>query len=416
MIRTNNIFNYVGVFAATLLTTVSAVYIYSPILGSHAGEMSAKVSAVVNPVVSLTLDTDNLEFNIAPTVDGTFASDSITATVNTNAINGYELYFSSEDDETNMVHANESISDVIASDFEGTATSETMGANKWGYSLDNADFLKIPALSNLATLRDIDHMPDTTEQENTVYIGTKVSTELASGSYSKIVKFTVVAHENPIMTWSISNMQEMTPEICNAAAIGATGTLTDMRDGNTYTVTKLKDGKCWMTQNLRIGKDEPMTLHPSDTDIFSDYELPASSSKWDQGLNKDGVYVDETYGGYYTVYTATATEGSTTKTSGDVQQSICPKGWRLPTGGSDSEFSALYEKYNSRDLLLGEAGITPSGQYAGKVAGQGSTGSYMSSTIASASKIYTLIFDSTRVADVASSNKHYGYSVRCIAR
>ena len=44
------------------------------------------------------------------------------------------------------------VSSVIASDFSGTVTSSTMAKNKWGYSLDNTDFLKIPTLNNQESL------------------------------------------------------------------------------------------------------------------------------------------------------------------------------------------------------------------------------------------------------------------------
>ena len=52
---------------------------------------------------------------------------------------------------------------------------------------------------------------------------------------------------------TISNMQDMTPEVCDNSTIGDEATLTDTRDGNTYTIRKMEDGRCWMTQNLRLG-------------------------------------------------------------------------------------------------------------------------------------------------------------------
>ena len=424
--KDKNILNYIGVFAVALLVAASAVYIYSPVIGSHAGEMTAKVSAVVNPVASLTLDTDNLEFNVSPTIEGSFNSGSITASVNTNSLGGYELYFSSEDDETNMVHDNESVTDVIASDFEGTVTSATMGANKWGYSLDNVDFLKIPALSNQATLRDIDHMPDSSEKNNAVYIGTKISTGLTSGSYSKKVVFSVLAHDNPLPSWGIFNMQDMTSEICNAATIGTTGTLTDVRDGNTYAIEKLKDGKCWMVENLRLGRDTPMTLHPSDSDIASDWELPGSNiESFAYEVDSKALYMDSVHGGYYNFYTISAGEGSSAKTSGDIEGSICPKGWRLPVGWNyypdKNEYRVLYEQYNSLSSMMDEAGFTLEGYaYHGEILALGNWGRYWSSTVNSDS--YAIDMELSRRSSSSSVDigyptpKYQGLSARCLAR
>ena len=87
-------------------------------------------------VISLTLDTNALELSVAtPSSEGVFTKGTITATTTTNSTGGYELYFSSEDNNTDMVHENTDVSSVIASDFSGTVTSSTMANNKWGYSL-----------------------------------------------------------------------------------------------------------------------------------------------------------------------------------------------------------------------------------------------------------------------------------------
>lgn len=143
-----SIFGKIGIFSASLLTAASAVYIYSPVIGSHAdGSVTSRFSATINPVASVTLDTSDVSFTFTPTASGVFDSKPVTATVGTNSTGGYELYFSSEDNETDMKNALSSVTNVIASDFTGTVTSETMAANKWGYSLNNTDFSKIPALN-----------------------------------------------------------------------------------------------------------------------------------------------------------------------------------------------------------------------------------------------------------------------------
>ena len=99
----------------------------------------------------------------------------------------------------------------------------------------------------------------------------------------------------------ISTMQEMTQTICAKSKVGDTNTLTDTRDNNTYTIRKHEDNNCWMTQNLRLAGEK--TLTPADSDVVSDYTLPASDIN---GYNASNYYAnqmyyagDETNGAYY---------------------------------------------------------------------------------------------------------------------
>ena len=401
----------IGIFSASALFVASAVYVYSPVLGTNADStVNTKVSAVINPVASLTLDTNAVDFNVTPTSSGVFESKPIVANVSTNSTGGYELYFSSEDNSTDMVNSDSAILDVIASDFSGSVTSSTMAANKWGYSLENTNFNPIPALSAQAKIKDLDHLPSSAEKETTVYIGTNISDSLTAGTYSKTVEFSVVAHETPVPTMQTFDKTSL-------ANVGDSATLKDSRDGNTYTVKKLADGNVWMVENLRIGKDTAMTLHPSDSDVASDFEIPASSQSGFNARDTKNVYVDSTYGGYYNFYTASAGEGGTSKTSGDVSHSICPKGWRLPTGGSSGEFQTLYNNYNSSALMQGVPGFVLSGYASnGSVSYQDSIGRYWSSTVLDSDLAYYLLLDSSYVDQESWSSKPNGFSVRCIAR
>ena len=404
-----SLFGKIGIFSASLLTAASAVYIYSPVIGSHADESTtSKVNATVNPVASVTLDTSDVSFTFTPTVSGVFESKPVNATVDTNSTGGYELYFSSEDNETNMV--NPLVSDVIASDFTGTVTSETIAANKWGYSLNNTDFSKIPALNAQATLKNIDHYPTTAEKTTTVNIGMKVDTNLPSGTYSKNVVFSVVAHE----TLVLPTMQ--TFDKTTLANVGDSIQLEDERDGTMYTVKKLADGKVWMTDNLRIANKEITSV---DSNVSSNFTIPASLiSGCFRDVDANCAYVDSTYGGYYNFYTATAGTGGASLASdgANAPSSICPKGWRLPTSG---EFQTLYNNYNSAALMQGEPNFTPSGQVqSGGIYAQGSAGYFWSSTTKDNNSAYDLLIvvvDSSSVTPAHKFPKRNGFAVRCMA-
>ena len=244
-----------------------------------------------------------------------------------------------------------------------------------------------------------------------------------------------IAVDSPLH--SISTMQQMTSDICaatttpnrTATALDTDGshagdpnyvptkTLTDTRDNNTYTVSKLADGKCWMTQNLRIaGK----TITPADSDVTANYTIPASSINGFSSSDTSNAYVDSD-GGFYTWYTATAGTGTTAIAvqGQNAPASICPKGWRLPTGGNNGEFQALYNNYSSSSALRSNpVNLTLSGHmYSSSRYFQGSDGTYWSSTVYSGSYAYGLFLNTSNVNHTTYySGEFDGFSVRCVAR
>ena len=113
----------------------------------------------------------------------------------------------------------------------------------------------------------------------------------------------------------------------------------DNRDGveRSYT-TALINGLCWMTQSLDLAGGT--TLTPQYSNVQKNYTLPRSSSF---GFNDDNTaYVYNTNNNrcsststpipchsYYSFKAAVA--GATYRNSGNINQDICPKNWRLPT-------------------------------------------------------------------------------------
>ncbi len=452
----------IGIFAGSLLFAAVAVYFYSPVIGSHADESEmAKVSIDVESVASLTTDVSEIVFDILPTSDGTFSSKPIVATVSTNSTAGYELYFSSEDNSTDMVHADSSVSDVIASNFVGTKSKNTMGENEWGYSLDNVSFWKIPTLATHAIIQNLDHLPSAAEKSKTVYIGTKVSTSLTSGSYSKNVKFSVVAHETPKPTvFGIKYMQEMTPEICAAATTPAVSaaafdwdgsyhgnnnyiprqSLKDSRDGKDYLVSKLADGNCWMSQSLALdltsgtpiiaSNNDGTTMsvtpnHTTNTHVSWDYDDVWRSRRPDDAQSyyragtdpssspsgEGAAYDWEKSGNIYNWYAATAGTGTSTMRLGEEgTASICPKGWRLPTSTGAKSYKNLVgtiygltsSEAGSLSLRANPLNFNLSGAFGvnnGTIVDQGKRGTYWTSiSYTSAGGARTLGFSKTSIS------------------
>lgn len=191
------------------------------------------------------------------------------------------------------------------------------------------------------------------------------------------------------------------------ASSGDSTTLIDTRDNQTYSIAKLQDGLCWMTQNLAIGSNSTTTtLKPADSDVASDFTLPkgtnaksTASDKSETGgwhsqqYDTKRIWIStvsgKNYGGYYSWFAATAGEGTSSKSSGDTEHSICPKGWRLPTSaeittltsGDNSSSNKANGKFDVYAGYCGEAGCPHS---------NGSYGTWWPSTAHDNSRAYHL--------------------------
>lgn len=210
--------------------------------------------------------------------------------------------------------------------------------------------------------------------------------------------------------FDITKMQEMTPELCantttpyayrDGAEHDSTfsnivseithvhttdrnkipeTTLKDTRDNKTYVVRKLADGHCWMSQNLALSTTNGQVLTDADTDMnggrtFTAPGVSAKGDVWDR-FGADGphylkpeagheYYNDgvtpastgsptESTGNYYDWIMATAgardSSGNSlvnAHSSGEAADSICPKGWRLPTQDGSVSYYNLLRAYN----------------------------------------------------------------------
>ena len=419
----------------TNLLVIALTFAVSLIFAQNANasnELTQVLNAKISPVISISAP-DEVRVSLEPTQLGKFESQEVKVNIFTNAISGYELYFSSYDEDTNLKHVNNAITRTIPSSFSGELTPATMANNTWGYSLNNTSFKAVPKHSIQAKLKDLKTYPSGADLVQSVYLGVKANSEIPSGVYTKGLVFTALAHENPNNFFSIFRMQDMTSALCDTATTPVrtattfdtdgshygdpnyvpTVTLTDTRDNNTYTVSKLADGKCWMTQNLRIaGK----TITPADSNVTTSYTIPASSPSGFIAHDTSNAYVDSD-GGLYNWYTATAGTGTQSMSSGNTTNSICPKGWRLPTGGSSGEFQTLYNNYNSLSALRSSpVNLTLSGDVGNSTPyGRGSYGRYWSSTAHSSGNAYLIYLAASNVYPAYNIGTYFGFSVRCVA-
>jgi len=212
----------------------------------------------------------------------------------------------------------------------------------------------------------------------------------------------------------------------------------DARDGHTYWIQKLADNKCWMLTNLGYAGSGTNTY--SDTKTLTDgtggsttytvasYYVTPSTTNFTTEPTAPSTSTTGT-GQYGYLYNFCGANGgqtgngacsSTDSTVVNTTISICPAGWRLPTGNG-GEFGALNTAINGGSTTT-DAGLigTPwlaqrGGLWSSGFLLQGSSGYYWSSTQFSASSAYYLVFSSTGVYPANSNIRYNGFAVRCVA-
>lgn len=243
-----------------------------------------------------------------------------------------------------------------------------------------------------------------------------------------------------------------TSAACSNLAANTTAAVTDNRNNQNYTVKKMSDGNCWMISNLRYlpqnnaagtyklaTNGNYMTADGTDSRTGSNldtafyYNVPDGSSNH----TTDGFF-----GYLYNWYGASAGTGNSTRVWLDeVESSVCPSPFELPSGNVGGDFSNL-------DVVMGGPGTTQNdptnpptgtllpylktswfwiGKWQGVYAGfwfsshvtQYEFARYWSSTVNSYDAAYNLSFDdygSTLRPGTDISAAFNGFSVRCVLK
>ena len=451
----------------------------APMEGVSAEEATIKASVTVQPVLGLTVGSDNYVVNVTPTETGEFSSRTATVEVTTNNETGYSLYLATENQQATLANA-EGTAEIAPVSGEVTATG--FGANTWGYNLGKEAVSEATMYQAVPTQNGEpaggSEVPVEDDEYNLTF-GAFVNTELPGGAYSNRVVVSAVVNPGYVPTLSaIDNMQEMTAEICQASTENETKQLTDTRDGKKYWVTKLKDGNCWMTQNLDLDLTKGVELTPEDSDVSSNWNPPHSTEKngtvtsnddyegtysWDFGLyvkndpddydsycsyaktmsgcegwtdatdltpaetewtgSVDNTVSGNTYdahfliGNFYQWNAATAGTGGVDVVGEDATDSICPKGWRLPTSRFDGEVHTIVGNLDSTTITQAPYYFNPSGAvYSGFLELAGGKGACWSSAASSdTSDAYSLFFAQDYIPPFLIGYRYRGQSVRCLA-
>lgn len=348
-------------------------------------------------------------------------------------------------------------------------TGEEMLENTWGYSWGDTD-------------ADVDNIPNNTKTYDTVLpIGTalngaelsadgnanfsrklvfaaKFSPKVAVGNYTSAVTLSLAVTPEEVGAYWYNQYNEQTAVPAYTSTMqgigegfckdndnvdeGWTVRLKDIRETNKYyTVVKLKDNNCWMQENLTLppetnvaNMDGSNKLTDADTDNPWEGLWLLSGAAWENTNTEARMVVGDTnltkwqegYGNYYNWCAATAGTCSTATTDGSTATgSICPKNWRLPTGGGSGktgagQFGALLNDLTIPAILAAPYDYLLAGEVintTGELSGAGSTARYWSSTSFEGSGAFRLYVYNTSFYPGSDRdyNSYYGLSIRCIA-
>lgn len=206
---------------------------------------------------------------------------------------------------------------------------------------------------------------------------------------------------------------------CSTEAVSAPVTVVDKRDNKEYTVRYI-NGLCTMTQNLKI--DEGQVMTPEDTNIVSDYTMPSNDLAMGDGYyTVEGMHTGDTAdeGNWYNYCAATAGTICNYDDT-EVTQDICPRGWRLPTGGYNfGEQYILNNRYISNSFNPNypkEFNPIAAGYYeSGSLNNHGSDGYWWSSTAHSSYSTYIMVYSTSGgLSSGDGYSRDLGLSVRCV--
>ena len=311
---------------------------------------TTKAALTIQPTLAVMLPSVvNLE--IQPTAAGAVSSGSASLSISTNNETGYSLYLTTADDDNALRSINPDTTQSIAHLTEENVTVDKFSNNTWGYSLSRAAATESTIYQSVPTTESsapqiITESP-ATDSLNLIFAA-KVDSSLPSGIYMNTVTISVVTNPAAIPTLSqISDLQEMTPEICIKSAKNETARLKDTRDDKLYWVAKLADGNCWMTQNLDFNiSEEGLT---TENGLAAKSDLP-DGMVWDSASEEPPKATTddllEVMGaasfdlGDYVKSNPTAYDQSCSSFSGDLGGSLCASaGW--VNVGEDSGYAAL---------------------------------------------------------------------------
>ena len=123
-------------------------------------------------------------------------------------------------------------------------------------------------------------------------------------------------------------------------------------------------------------------------------------------------------GVYYNYCAATLDTICSSSTTTVASYDVCPKGWKMPAGGSSGDYQTLYSRseYNTYDKYRDALHLPLSGYFeSGTPNNQGSHGYWWSTTADISTGRDNLHVSTSDIYPATNYSRRYGYSIRCIS-
>ena len=354
-----------------------------------------------------------------------YSSSYSDITVMTNNSAGYGLTVQAAN--PNLVNISDSSSIIPAGVIEERNGTPYGDQNAWSYRTNGTIVTGWTAMRTAAqTIRSVNQATLTGDTTRVTY-GVSTGTN-PTGAYRTTLIYTATMFDDE--HGPEPEPQYMQGFTCGSIEQGETVTLTDRRDGQSYAVSRLSDGLCWMSEDLKLGGSADIQITPTYSDVSSTFTLKAENTgAWctddtaaciNQSLMRKtggtGTNYAPTY--LYNWYAATAGGGYET-TSGMIESSICPRGWKPPHGGTGiGSFASITATYNTVAALMVQPlpGFNFTGFRTGATVNFPSSGGYYwSRTAVDAGNANYLVFHSNVVNPQNTANKYLGFAVRCVS-
>lgn len=239
----------------------------------------------VEPIITVTFSTRAaiLKASLKDQLD----EIKVGAEIRTNSRTGYKAYLSTDKRRTSdtdtkatgLVHINNNV-DYIPT-LEESVTPSNFPVNHWGYSIDGGEHYSGMKAVNDVDLADFTSSNSSEKRNIDLYFATKINNDQTNGYYENTIIVTAVANYVAQTINDIQYMQDINDDVALSMAEDQQYQLKDKRDEKKYWISRLRDGNIWMTQNLAYEEYEDANktqfILTSDlSDVWSDYVYPTT--------------------------------------------------------------------------------------------------------------------------------------------
>ena len=306
----------------------------------------------------------------------------------------YPIYYS---EQPNTTAEQLSSTDCSIMPISGGYVETTTWNGKWTEAIDGSGY----EFAKMFYYDEMDNRVESNNAERSVvqYISQNYDllegTTLTLYAYNPVSFDMVYAAANKTKVNGYYKIQDLSTSMCANVTLRETTTVIDIRDNNTYSIGKLKDGNCWLRNDLILDPTDPTTaanMSASNTNASSDaiYNfLNGGNHNNNEGWSSVAIqnldnwssfnqYTSplmsiysgrEPNSGFYNycaasvgTYCYNINPGVWSTGNIDIDNDLCPAGWKMPTMSEYYELSSYPSDsayYNNNPQFVADFNPTP---------------------------------------------------------